>query len=500
MKRMKKILAMVMAMAMVLGMSLTTFAAGVTITVIEKDGSDTEATLQYVQAIKADQEALTGWSFTDDKIAEAYMKAFDVDDAQKAIIMLAKNAKAAAYNDLSIAEGLQAATASQIDVALSNVAGIGPSVLQPMTSGMEVSVAGIYVIKAEETGFTYKNMAAYVGFGEVNDSYPVLQSAEITVKKSSNIITKENLGDAADDAVAVGDTVSFRVESHFPYVDANAENKTYVIKDTLTGAEFDMASVKVEIGGRDFTRVVTPALIEDASAPEGSQVLEIDLSGLIDNENSLANGEVVVTYSATVTAVNAHNKVEHNGTGIVDADPAETDLYTGSITITKYDADGVIPLEGAEFVVARQFTTVEEDDDVDNMGVTVTTEYATFDTTEGRYVLSGWVDNMDDATHVVTGTNGKAVVEGLDENNYAFIEVKAPEGYSINEEPATVELSFDGEKATAVFTAETSMNDTRLNALPSTGGIGTTIFTIGGVAIMVVAAGLFIATRKKSSK
>ena len=44
------------------------------------------------------------------------------------------------------------------------------------------------------------------------------------------------------------------------------------------------------------------------------------------------------------------------------------------------------------------------------------------------------------------------------------------------------------------------MRDTKLSALPSTGGIGTTIFTIGGCVVMIAAAGLFFATRKKSAK
>lgn len=42
--------------------------------------------------------------------------------------------------------------------------------------------------------------------------------------------------------------------------------------------------------------------------------------------------------------------------------------------------------------------------------------------------------------------------------------------------------------------------NTKMSALPSTGGIGTTIFTIGGCLIMIVAAGLFFASRKKSAK
>lgn len=46
----------------------------------------------------------------------------------------------------------------------------------------------------------------------------------------------------------------------------------------------------------------------------------------------------------------------------------------------------------------------------------------------------------------------------------------------------------------------TSIPNTKLSTLPGTGGIGTTIFTIGGCAIMVVAAGLFIASRKKAEQ
>ena len=48
--------------------------------------------------------------------------------------------------------------------------------------------------------------------------------------------------------------------------------------------------------------------------------------------------------------------------------------------------------------------------------------------------------------------------------------------------------------------AETSLNDTNIIGLPSTGGIGTTLFTIGGIVIMVAAAALYFANRKKTEK
>ena len=104
-----------------------------------------------------------------------------------------------------------------------------------------------------------------------------------------------------------------------------------------------------------------------------------------------------------------------------------------------------------------------------------------------------------DVTEVVTKEDGTVVVRGLDVGTYAFKEVTAPEGYSINETPAEAELTVDDE-AVAIFSDDTSMADTRLNALPSTGGIGTTMFTIGGCAIMVAAAYMYLASARKEEQ
>ena len=54
-------------------------------------------------------------------------------------------------------------------------------------------------------------------------------------------------------------------------------------------------------------------------------------------------------------------------------------------------------------------------------------------------------------------------------------------------------------KVTGAF-GKTEMTDTKLTSLPSTGGIGTTIFTIGGCAIMIAAAALYFVNRRKSEE
>ena len=90
------------------------------------------------------------------------------------------------------------------------------------------------------------------------------------------------------------------------------------------------------------------------------------------------------------------------------------------------------------------------------------------------------------------------------DTKYEFKETKAPEGYSINETNAKVTWSDTditeediSNPDAAPIEGDASMLDTKLASLPGTGGMGTTIFTIGGVVIMISAAGLYFATRKK---
>ena len=79
-----------------------------------------------------------------------------------------------------------------------------------------------------------------------------------------------------------------------------------------------------------------------------------------------------------------------------------------------------------------------------------------------------------------------------------FKETKAPTGYKVKPENESFTIVANEEKE--VDAGEITFKDTKLSALPSTGGIGTTIFTIAGCLIMVTAAGLFFASRKRTNK
>ena len=105
-------------------------------------------------------------------------------------------------------------------------------------------------------------------------------------------------------------------------------------------------------------------------------------------------------------------------------------------------------------------------------------------------------------TEVVTNADGTVKVQGLDVGTYKFKEITAPQGYSVNTTEATAILALGKNETSAStpLTDETDMRDSKLSSLPSTGGMGTYLFTIIGVVVMAGAAGAFFISRRKGSE
>ena len=210
------------------------------------------------------------------------------------------------------------------------------------------------------------------------------------------------------------------------------------------------------------------------------------MSDLITSDNANAGKDVIVTYTAKVTEVTVNNQAGGHISGEeVDSHPS-VDVYTGQITLTKTDEETGKLLAGAGFEVRK--------DDVNGTPLTFSEE------SEGIYIY----DPEGKETTVFTGQNGTLVLKGLDVGTYYFKETVAPEGYHIADSPkgydAQAEIVAPENGVTEIIKAETALTNTKLSSLPSTGGIGTTIFTIGGCVIMIAAAGLFFASRKKENK
>ena len=513
MKKMRKIFAVLLTLAMVLAMSIPTFAGenSATITV---NGLDKDATVTYTQIIEPDTTTATGWKFTDASYKTAFSETLDEQAVIWKLLKMKTNKKMQNEPDGVVAyDAKEFATAiGKIETRIS----VNDENKQPKKAGATgeiswtVDKAGVYVVNARsdfKTGnkvkYTYSTMAGYVSF----DNYDIttglpkeLVDATITAKSSSIDITKEN--NEKDKVVEVGKVVEYTVKTKIPYVNDAEPITKFEVTDTITGAEYvttknaenkDILTLKVKVGS-ESEKDVTVEVTNNSFTLDLTSYL--NLSNTEEKpKNAHANQSVVITYNAKVTGTVVENKVKwYDGNNT--SETATDKLYTGTVTLTKTGENNA-KLENAEFVLVRKN---KEDNKL---------TYAVADKTENKaeYTVTSWVEEKDKATATTmkTDKNGNIVVKGLDDSTdemtYEFKETKAPNGYSINEKNAEVKWDTKDEGATAEKRAgSASMTDTKLNALPSTGGIGTTIFTIAGCLIMVTAAGLFFASRKRTNK
>ena len=117
--------------------------------------------------------------------------------------------------------------------------------------------------------------------------------------------------------------------------------------------------------------------------------------------------------------------------------------------------------------------------------------------------ITGWTENQAEASKFTTPDNGKFTITGLDSGTYYLEETKAPAGYNILKDPIEIQIQGTVDSSTNVGTATVKYGDKLENTanpdikilnntgaeLPSTGGIGTTVFYVLG-GLLVVCAGV----------
>ena len=452
----KKIGALLVAAIMVLAMASTAFADGPTATITVNNAD--KATLTYAQVIRADQTTRTGWAFVNDDVKNAYIEAYEVadDDAQAAIEALIAN------KDAEKLGKAQALAAGKVPFA-------------KMSNPQTVSEAGVYLVKATEVGYTYNIMSAYVGFGEA----PNLTNAIVNAKKTPIQVTKKVLD--TDNVTKTGDVLTYTVSTNVPYINPTDKDKSFWAYDELTGAEYvNTDQATITLNGEDVTASYPISFVNNK--------FSVDLSTMINDANSHAGEQVVITYQVKVTSENdtITNKATAGHEDGNEYGSKESKIYEGNITLTKYGENNVT-LANAGFEVRKD-------------GAADALTFVKLSDGVYKYVPA---DTEGAVTEVVTDANGKVKVQGLDIGTYKFKEVTAPQGYSVNttDVSATLEVAEkDNGTASGVLTQTTSMKDTKLGALPSTGGMGTYLFTIIGVVVMAGAAGAFFMSRRKGSE
>lgn len=150
----------------------------------------------------------------------------------------------------------------------------------------------------------------------------------------------------------------------------------------------------------------------------------------------------------------------------------EPETTTGAFKIEKVDkADSTKKLDGVAFTLT------------DNNGVAVG---VTYDATNKIYV----VDPTSDSNTVVTANGGIILVKGLAYKTYTLTETKTNNGYQLLTAPVNIPVA-KGSGDTAVI-----IENVKQPELPLTGGMGTILFSVAGIALIGGAVFFFIRSRK----
>lgn len=483
MKKMRKIFAVLLTLAMVLGMSMTSFAAGTTATInLSGDTLTKDTVIKYLQIVEPDTTSTLGWKFSSDEIANVFIAKFGgtKDEALKKVIDLGSDSHAA-NGTINASDKLGAALSELTATNNANITTTTDGVPNAITN---LNKAGLYLVTANATGYSYLPMLAYIkdeGLGNLAD-------ASLTVKGSKNKVTKVIDDDSAE-SVSEGDEIDYTVTAEYPYYSADAEKKTFTATDKLTNATFKENSLEIKVAG--VNTALAPTTDYTVNEYKNSNKLEIAFKY---NPN-YAGKTVTIKYTAIVRSGedNVKNEIKSN----FDTDGDSVTSAKVNVTVEKLakEPNGK-KLSGAEFTLYEYSEEAK-----DGYTKVESASVITGTTAETKPIWVKKVGNPQSTT-----TEGTTTFVGLDaQKKYCVQETNAPAGYKIQKDYHVLTGAEKTSPETSKvykfnnFDKVTLTND-NLSALPSTGGIGTTIFTIAGCVIMIAAAGLFFASRKKTNK
>ena len=307
------------------------------------------------------------------------------------------------------------------------------------------------------------------------------KNSQPTVDKQVQENSNGTWGDTND--ANIGDTVNFKTTINV----VDGQPKNYVLHDKMSnGLTFDAGSVEVKIGDRTLTLGSDYTLIAN---PKDGCTFEIEFK-----ENVLKpNDVVIVTYSATLNEKAViYPEPNTNETKLVYGEGSETTwdetkTFTYQFDLVKTKTDNTV-LNGAEFKLYDAKTEGNE--------------IALIDEGNGVYRVATAAEKAAEGFVSATIKAGKVTIKGLDSGTYYLEETKAPAGYNVLAE--RVEVKIDHANLTATVEGDTYVsggvqviNKTGAE-LPSTGGIGTTIFYVLG-SVLVIGAAVLLVTKKRMS-
>ena len=545
MRTLKKVLALILTAMLMMALGMTAYAAegdysitidnssNTTVSIVGKTftayklfdvtyaGSDADDAHSY--SIDSDGDGAWAWDTIKGTLKAGSTTVYE--NADYGLTFTPTSADPSVY---AVTSAMTAAQARSLADALQQYLSNDPDglvIAATETAVIDLNEAGYYVVygtvKANDSADGSEELVAALALTTADPTETVIPKVEApTLDKK---ITGEHVLDAAGKAATaeIGKTVTFELDSNVPDVTGYSAY-TFMITDTMSaGLTFTVPhDVLVKINGNDKTEECT------ISVSGQTMTVTIPLSTL---QAAGKDAPIVVTYSAVLNN-NALTTDYEKNTAILtySNNPYEdTTNDTPEKTVYVIDVDinvdkvansaGGSKLDGAKFKVFKGNAEPEAS----------SPSWYKWDSTNNKVL---WVTKAE-ADEFVTGIDGKFTpnVRGLEAEStgtaYGLLETEPPAGYNLLDDPIIVTLTgaYNGTSEQATVTA--SQNATVTNGtinlseaqnanqplattqiinksgseLPSTGGIGTTLFyVIGGV--LLVGAGALLVAKKRTDR
>lgn len=452
-----------------------------------------------------------------------------LDTNYKAAVIASVDGLTNTSTDYQIFDAISNLVGEKIDKLVYALKGVATAPTATAVKGVFTNLSyGYYLVIETENGSGDGTVISKPILVSVPDSSNGNADLRVKVKTSKATIEKKivkdnNLYDSS--TAAVGDVVNYRAVSTIPTYPSDAKNITYYITDTFSaGLSFnsDITAKIIDVNGniiKELNSVPNYDYTLDTSVPGATFRLTLnntqDIKTWGNNQYKL-----MVTYSATLNASASYGSVGNPNSihltysnkpdsGNTYQTPDDTVItYTTRLVIVKTDGGSKQPLPGVTFELKKKSVGADG---------TVT-----------------WNKVEEDK---VTDQEGKAYFTKLEQGSYQLTEIHAPAGYILLDKP--IEFKIDakndvqgtlttipntnilvnqiGNEAAKGFlatwisdnTKEIAINSDGLNAnientkgftLPGTGGIGTTIFTVVGISIILLGCSMILIYMKKTKR
>lgn len=510
MKRMKKIMALMLAAIMMMAMSVTAFAAGTTrsLTVNAKGGQDLKG--QTINLYKL-------FDVTESNSGETTNYAYTVNEATgyKDAIKSALGTSFTGTTDEEYAAAVLAL--KDTEGAVQKFA--NDFTADALTKNLSATANSGKITEENKISYTFDNLAdgyylVYVTGGkEIQSSLVTVDATTNTVnlKTEAPSITKT----ANKETAEIGQVVTYTVTGVIPDTTGYSEY-VYKIHDELTkGLDFvndangtaleagaTTVNVKVafkEAGVTDASTAPTTATIDTAN----SKKMSLDLSAWVKANQTNKGKEFTVTYYAKVNKdaeVTNNNKASleygNNPSDTTTTTPSEAKTNTYPLDINKIKTGSDEKLAGAKFSL---YTSAEDAKNGKN-AIKVSGS-------NGNYVVDPTSTTTEfESVKSIDGKGYNLHINGLEAKDYWLVETQAPEGFNKLTDPIKVTITKTGDAEWTVQKNNAPETDKIIDVenstgslLPSTGGMGTIIFAVIAAILVLGVAVSFIRDKRKNA-